>query len=84
MEKTRLSSKGQLVLPGAIRSARNFRPGQEFSVEDVGEGILLRPLKPFASTRLDDVFRSAGYEGPARSLEDMEAAVAAEAARRAK
>ena len=43
MEKTRLSSKGQLVLPKALRDARNWGEGTEFVVESVADGVLLRP-----------------------------------------
>ena len=37
METTRLSSKGQLVLPKAIREADHWGEGTEFSVERVAE-----------------------------------------------
>ncbi|MCJ7797313.1 MAG: hypothetical protein MUQ56_11210 [Thermoleophilia bacterium] len=52
-------------------------PGVEFSVEDTPDGVLLRPLKPFKATRLEDVFGCAGYTGPAKSIEEMDAGVAA-------
>jgi AbrB family looped-hinge helix DNA binding protein len=76
METTRLSSKGQVIVPKAVREARNWLPGTEFLVEEVEEGILLRPLKPFKPTTLEDVIGCTGYSGPVRSLEDMERAVA--------
>ena len=83
METTRLSSKGQVVLPSSIRAARNWQAGLEFSVEDTPEGVLLRPLKPFALTHIEDVFGSAGYAGPSKSVDEMHAAVAAESKKRA-
>jgi len=82
METTKLSSKGQLVLPRAIRAARRWKPGTELAVEDRPEGGLLRPLKPFAETRLDEVIGSAGYKGPRKTLKDMENAILREARRR--
>ena len=82
MEKTRLSSKGQIVLPTAIRAARNWKPGQELSVENTSEGVLLRPVKPFAETALEAAVGSAGYKGPRRSLRDMDRAVLREARKR--
>jgi len=82
MHTTKLSSKGQVVLPSSIRTARNLQPGAEFAVEDTPEGVLLRPLKPFPPTRVDEVFGSAGYRGRALSLAQMDAAVAAEAKKR--
>lgn len=82
MDTTKLSSKGQIVLPSAIRSARNWKPGIELAVENRPEGVLLRPLKPFAPTRLAEVIGSAAYRGPRRSLKDMENAVLREARKR--
>ena len=75
METTRLSSKGQLVLPKAIRDADQWREGTEFLVERVAEGVLLRPLRPVPETRLEDVIGSTGYHGPTRSIADMQLAV---------
>ena len=77
MEKTRLSSKGQVILPKAVRQARDWPPGTEFSVEMVDEGVLLRPLKPVAATRLEDVFGCLRYEGPAKTADEMGAAIGA-------
>jgi len=77
METTRLSSKGQVVLPKSIRDAHRLEPGAEFAVEDRPEGILLRPLvRPFAPTRVEDVLGCTGYKGPAKSIEEMEDAIA--------
>lgn len=75
MEKVRLSSKGQVILPKSVRSARGWQPGMEFVVEEVAEGVLLKPLKPFESTRLEDIIGCAGYKGPAKTLEEMEQAI---------
>ena len=77
METTKLSSKGQVILPKHIRAAHKGSPGVEFLVEDTPEGILLRPLKPFKPTRLKDVIGCAGYTGPAKTIEEMDAAIAA-------
>lgn len=82
METTKLSSKGQIVLPRSIRAARRLKPGAEFSVEDTAEGILLRPLKPFPPATVDEVFGCLRYPGKAKTLEEMQAAVMAEARRR--
>lgn len=77
METTRLSSKGQVVLPKSIRDAHGLEPGVEFVVEDRPEGILLRPLvRPFAPTRVEDVLGCTGYKGSAKSIEEMDAAIA--------
>lgn len=77
MDTTKLSSKGQVILPMPIRAAHKWQPGVEFSVEDTPAGILLRPLKPFKPTRLEDVVGCAGYTGPTKTLAEMDAAIAA-------
>lgn len=82
MTITRLSSKGQIVLPSTIRVARGWKAGTEFTVEEAPDGVLLRPLRPYPQTRVQDVFGIAQFKGPRRSLEDMDAAVSAEARRR--
>jgi len=75
MDTTRLSSKGQLVLPKAIRDADNWAEGTEFTVERVAQGVLLRPIRALPVTRLEDVIGCAGYRGSTRSLADMEQAI---------
>jgi len=82
MEKTRLSSKGQVILPKVVRQAHDWPPGTEFSVEEFEDGVLLRPIKPFQATRVGDVFGCLRHEGPPKSLAEMEEAIAAELRRR--
>ncbi|HWU79865.1 MAG TPA: AbrB/MazE/SpoVT family DNA-binding domain-containing protein [Caulobacter sp.] len=79
---TILSTKGQLILPQGVRRARNWGPGTRLMVEDTPEGVLLRPVSVFAPTHPDDVFGSLAYAGPPKSVEEMDAGVAAEARRR--
>jgi AbrB family looped-hinge helix DNA binding protein len=55
MQTTRLSTKGQIILPKNIRTARAWGPGTEFTVEETSDGILLRPARRFPETRLDEV-----------------------------
>lgn len=55
MKTVRLSSKGQLVLPRALRESHRWETGQEFVVVDTEEGVLLKPVSPFPPARLDDV-----------------------------
>jgi AbrB family looped-hinge helix DNA binding protein len=67
MDRTRLSSKGQLVLPKAIRDADDWAEGTEFIVERVPEGVLLRPVRALPVTRLEIIGASAIAGEPARS-----------------
>lgn len=78
METTRLSSKGQVILPKSVREAHHWQPGMEFIIEDTSDGVILRPAKPFKATRLEDVAGCLKYAGPAKTLEEMEAAIETE------
>ena len=76
MEKTRLSNKGQIVIPKAVRVLHGWEAGLEFVIENVGDGIKLKPIKPYKETKIDEVIGCVGYEGPKKFLKDMEAAIA--------
>jgi AbrB family looped-hinge helix DNA binding protein len=78
---TRLSTKGQLVIPKEIREHHGWAPGVELEIEDRGDHVIVRPAGEVPETSLDDLIGCARYEGPARSLEEMEAGIA-EGARR--
>lgn len=75
METTRLSSKGQVMLPKAIRDHYHWSTGTELEIEPLPDGVVMRPRKPLASMSLDDVVGCAGYRGPAKSLDDMQDAI---------
>ncbi len=76
METTRLSSKGQVILPKAIRENYHWLAGTELEIEECPDGIVLRQKKPVPTTSLRDVVGCAGYQGPAKSLGEMEDAIA--------
>lgn len=76
METTKLSSKGQVVLPKSVRDARRLEEGTEFAVEEVSDGILLRPLRPFRSASFDEVFGCLKYTRRAKTLRQMARAIA--------
>lgn len=75
-QPTRLSTKGQLIIPKEIRERHGWTPGMELIVEDHGDSVVLRRAEDLPKTTLEDLVGCAGYKGPARTLEDMEAAIA--------
>jgi AbrB family looped-hinge helix DNA binding protein len=79
---TIVSTKGQVILPSAIRQRREWVAGTRLLVEETAEGVLLKPLRAFAETRPKDVFASLPHHGRPKTLEDMDAGVLAEARRR--
>jgi AbrB family looped-hinge helix DNA binding protein len=73
---TRLSAKGQVVIPKQLRDAHGWQPGTALVAEVTEEGVLLR-LRD--SARADDaraLLGCSGYQGPRRSLSDMDTAIA--------
>ena len=82
MMTTRLSTKGQLILPKDIRVSRAWGPGTEFSVEATEDGIFLRPTARFPVTTLDEVAGCLRYEGVPKTIEEMDAAIGREVKRR--
>jgi AbrB family looped-hinge helix DNA binding protein len=76
METTKLSSKGQVILPKAVRDARCWEAGTQFAVEEVSEGVLLRPLRSFPPSTFDEVFGCLHSKGRAKTLSQMEKAIA--------
>ena len=82
METTKLSSKGQVVLPKSLRDAHGWGPGTEFVIESTPDGVRLRAKVPFERTQLDEVFGSVSHTGPAKSPAEMEAGIHAAVVRR--
>ncbi len=79
---TTVSTKGQVILPKSIRQRRQWGPGTRLTVEDGPDGVLLRRALLFEPARSQDVFGCLAYSGPAKTIEEMDAAVSAEAKRR--
>ena len=70
--KTKVSTKGQVVLPKAIREKRGWGPGAELIVEERPEGVLLRPAPKAAATRFEDVLRLVSVRSiECASIEEM-------------
>jgi len=82
IEGTRLSAKGQVVIPKAIRDAQGWEPGLELVVEQLDQGVLLRPRKASRAEAAAALRGCAGYRGPRRTLDEMDKAITREAQRR--
>lgn len=50
-------------------------PNKQDFIIDMGDGILLKPKKPFPETKLDDVAGCLKYQGKPKILEDMDNAI---------
>ena len=82
METTRLSTKGQIILPKNIRTARAWGPGTEFTVEESGDGVLLRPAGRFPATALAEVAGCLRSKRRAKTPAQMGKAIVREVIRR--
>jgi len=80
---TTVSTKGQVILPKAVRDQLHWNAGTRLAVEYTAEGVLLKLVTTnFAPTRPEDVFGCLSYAGEPKSVEQMDAGIAAEAKRR--
>lgn len=81
---TTVSTKGQVILPKAIREQRDWPAGTKLIVENTPDGVLLKSMPVFAPTSIEDVFGRLHSSKPALSVDDMNAVIAEEAKRRAR
>jgi AbrB family looped-hinge helix DNA binding protein len=81
-QTTIVSTKGQVILPKAIRERRNWQPGTQLVVEDTPDGVLLKAAPVFAPTRPEEVAGMLAYRGRPKTFEEMDAAITAEVKRR--
>jgi len=82
MKTTRISSKGQVVLPKALRASQEWESGTELAVELTEDGVLLRALQPFPETKIEDVYGCLKFKGKPKSVEEMDKAIAKETRKR--
>jgi AbrB family looped-hinge helix DNA binding protein len=83
METTRLSTKGQLILPKSIRDRESLRPGTRFTVRTQGDEIILKPVKPSPTSTIEEVMNALPKQKRKRLTEKQWAdAIAREVKRR--
>lgn len=72
---TRISAKGQVVIPKASRDRWSFEPGMELDVIDTDEGVLLKPRASRVTLSLAEaraeLRRIVDYAGPPVTVEEM-------------
>ncbi|GFZ91282.1 MULTISPECIES: AbrB/MazE/SpoVT family DNA-binding domain-containing protein [Sphingobium] len=81
---TTLSTKGQVILPKAIREQKHWTAGTKLIVEETDEGVLLKAAPVFAATDIESVFGSLRSTKPALSIDEMNMVISEEAKRRAR
>lgn len=72
-----------MILPKAIRDRRRWDAGTRLVVQESDEGVLLKPAPLFEPADVEAAFACVRFAGEAKTLAGMDAAVTAEAGRRA-
>ena len=82
--ETKVSSKGQVVIPKQFRDRLGWVAGTELEIEESADGVFLRPKRdPRRRINLEEFERRRPkYDGPVVSIEEMNQAILDEAARR--
>ncbi|WP_169833627.1 AbrB/MazE/SpoVT family DNA-binding domain-containing protein, partial [Methylobrevis pamukkalensis] len=69
----RVSPKGQITIPRHLREALGISAGDRVELQVLRDGtVLLRPM----TVTLDDLFGSIAYDGPPRSIDEINAGIA--------
>jgi len=78
---TKISSKGQVVIPKDVRDRYRFVTGEALDVVDRPDGVLLRKRAPRPDASFDEITARirarVRYEGPPVSIEDMSETISA-------
>lgn len=70
METTRLSSKGQVIIPKLVRDQLQWLPGTEFLVIQTEGGVLLKVKPAFSPTAVNEV--AGMFKQRVKKLDDRE------------
>lgn len=75
--QTKLSAKGQVVIPKEVRDALDWVPGLELSITRSGNRVILEPRRTPRERITYEEFRRRvpRHEGPAATIEEMNVAV---------
>jgi AbrB family looped-hinge helix DNA binding protein len=80
--ETKVSTRGQVVLPKAIRDKRRWKAGTRLTVEERPDGVLLKPVEKKKKFTVSDWRGMLKYKGPRHTIEEMNAGIEEEARRR--
>lgn len=70
---TTLSTKGQVVIPKAVRDAMAWPDGMTLAIEPHAQGVLLSAAKHyFAPSDPETILGCMNYKGPALSLDEID------------
>ena len=77
MLRSKLSTKGQVIIPKPLRTAHNWQAGQRLQFIDTPDGILVKSAPAtFKQTSIEQVAGCLQYKGKAKSITEMNEAIA--------
>ena len=59
IEITKITSKGQVVIPQSLRQSKRIKEGEKFLVYDIGENIVLKRVKGLDKSKNINEFEEA-------------------------
>jgi AbrB family looped-hinge helix DNA binding protein len=71
MSAVLISTKGQIVLPLAVRKALGLTPGMRVNVKVNGKSALITPAPTKKTVSLKEIQSLLKYDGPAVAVGDM-------------
>lgn len=78
--QTKVSSKGQIVIPKDVRDRLNIITGDQLDVVERPDGVLLRKRGPKSTKTFEEcvanIRQAINYDGPPISIDDMNASIA--------
>ena len=78
-----MSTKGQVVIPQQLREHLGWGEGTRLEIVSQAGGVVIRPVRSYPETRVEDLFGLLAYAGPPKTIEEMNEAIALGALRSA-
>ena len=78
---TKMSSKGQVVIPEEVRNALGLKAGSKFVVVGEGDVVILRVITPPSMSDFDDIIQEARRQARQAGMKRSDVAAALEAVR---
>ncbi len=78
---TKMSSKGQVVIPEEIRAALDLAPGVQFVVVGEGDVVILKRISPPSMSEFDQIVGEATRQARRAGLKRSDVAAAIKAVR---
>jgi len=73
---SRMSSKGQVVIPESVRDRLKLKPGAQFIVVGEGDVVILKAITPPALNEFEDLIAEARRQGRKAGVKQSDIAAA--------